>query len=65
MGLIKNALLGFALYKGVQYLTKKNEFGQSKFDELKESAPKILDNAKNLKNDLLRNTPTFEGRELK
>lgn len=64
MGFIKNALLGFALYKGVQYLTKKDQFGNSKFDEFKEKAPKMLDKAKSLKDDLL-GSPTFEGRELR
>lgn len=64
MGFIKNALLGFALYKGVQYLTKKDQFGNTKFDELKDKAPKILDKAKSLKDDLL-GTRTFEGRDLR
>ncbi|MET4083960.1 hypothetical protein ABIB40_003933 [Pedobacter sp. UYP30] len=60
MGLIKNALLGFALYKGVQYLINKNGFGKSKLDELKDNAPKVIDKAKNLKDNLL-GTQTFKG----
>ena len=64
MGFIKNALFGFAIYKGVKYLTKKDESGCSKIDELKEKTPKILDMAKSLK-DYLLGSGTFEGRELK
>lgn len=53
MGFIKHALLGIAIYEGVKYLTKKDEFGITKFAELKERAPDLIEKAKSLKNDLL------------
>jgi hypothetical protein len=53
MGFIKNALIGIAIYEAVKYLTKQDEFGKTKFDDLKEKAPEWIDKAKTLKSDLL------------
>ena len=64
MGFIKNAILGIALFEGIKYLTKKDEFGNSKFSELKEKAPKLVEKAKALKEDLL-GSDVLEADELR
>lgn len=51
MGFIKNALIGIALYEAVKYLTRQDEFGKTKFDELKEQAPEWIDKAKAIKEE--------------
>jgi hypothetical protein len=53
MGFIKNALIGIAIYEAVKYLAKQDEFGKTKFDDLKEKAPEWIEKAKTLKSDLL------------
>lgn len=56
MGFIKHALIGIAIYKAVEYLTKKDEFGVSKLEELKEElkekAPEWIEKAKEMKEDI-------------
>ena len=52
MGFIKNALIGIAVYKAVQYLTKPDVFGRTKIDEIKDKAPEWIDKAKAIKADL-------------
>ena len=56
MGFIKNALIGIAIYKTVQYLTKPDVFGRTKIDELKEKAPEWINKAKSIKEDLQEDT---------
>jgi len=46
MGLLKTALIGAAVYGAVKYLTKKDNLGQSKLDQIKEQAPEWLEKAK-------------------
>jgi hypothetical protein len=53
MGFIKNALVGIAIYETIKYLAKQDEFGRTKFDDLKEKAPEWIEKAKTLKSDLL------------
>jgi hypothetical protein len=53
MGFIKNALIGIAIYETIKYLAKQDEFGRTKFDDLKEKAPEWIEKAKTLKSDLL------------
>ncbi|MGV3546836.1 MAG: YtxH domain-containing protein [Pedobacter sp.] len=52
MGFIKNALIGIAIYKAFEYLTKPDAFGRTKIDEIKEKAPEWIDRAKSIKEDL-------------
>ena len=52
MGLLKTALIGAVVYGAVKYLTKKDELGQSKLDELKERAPEWMEKAKAAVTDL-------------
>ncbi|HKG07081.1 MAG TPA: hypothetical protein VKB19_11510 [Pedobacter sp.] len=52
MGFIKNAVVGIAIYEAIKYLTKKDAFGVSKFDEIKEQAPEWLEKAKTAVSDL-------------
>jgi len=52
MGLLKTALIGAAVYGAVKYLTKKDELGRSKMDDIKEQAPEWLEKAKATVNDL-------------
>jgi hypothetical protein len=52
MGFIKNAIVGIAIYQTIKYLTKKDELGHSKFDEIKEKAPQWLEKAKTVRSDL-------------
>lgn len=60
MGFIKNAIVGVAIYEAIKYLTKKDEFGRTKIDELKEKAPEWVDKAKAMRDDLIDN-PAPEG----
>ncbi|MGY3055271.1 hypothetical protein ACVWYG_003486 [Pedobacter sp. UYEF25] len=53
MGFIKNALLGVAIYEGIKYLTKKDEFGRTKFEALKEKFPDFVEKAKSAKDDFI------------
>ncbi|TKC10416.1 YtxH domain-containing protein [Pedobacter polaris] len=47
MGFIKSALVGAAIYAGIQYITKKDILtGRSILDELLEKAPEFIDKAK-------------------
>ena len=47
MGFIKSALIGAAVYAGVQYITKKDILtGRSILDDLLEKAPEYIDKAK-------------------
>jgi len=52
MGFIKNALIGIAVYQAVKYLTKQDEFGRTKIDEIKDRAPEWIDKAKTFKDRL-------------
>lgn len=52
MGFIKNALIGIAIYKAFEYLTKPDAFGRTKIDEIKEKTPEWIDKAKSIKQDL-------------
>ena len=52
MGLLRTALIGAAVYGAVKYLTKKDNLGRSKFDDIKEQAPEWIEKAKSLANDL-------------
>lgn len=52
MGLLKTVLIGAAVYGAVKYATKKNMYGRSLVDDLKDKAPEWMDKAKNLKNDM-------------
>ncbi len=52
MGFIKHAIVGIAIYEAIKYLTKKDAFGISKFDKIKEQAPEWLEKAKAVTSDL-------------
>ncbi len=52
MGLLKTALIGAAVYGAVKYLTKKDNLGLSKLDEIKEQLPEWLEKAKSNFNEL-------------
>lgn len=52
MGFIKNALIGIAVYQAIKYLTREDEFGRTKIDEIKEKAPIWIDKAQAIKSDL-------------
>ncbi len=52
MGFIKNALIGIAVYQAVKYLTKQDEFGRTKIDEIKDRAPEWMDKARTFKEQL-------------
>lgn len=52
MGFIKNAIIGIAIYKGIKYLVKQDEFGRSKLDDIREKAPEWLEKAKSIKEDI-------------
>ena len=52
MGFIKNAIVGIAIFEAVKYLTKKDAFGNSKLDEIKEQAPEWLEKAKTAAADI-------------
>ena len=52
MGFIKHALIGIALYEAVKYLTREDQFGRTKLDEIKEKAPEWIEKAKAIKSDL-------------
>ncbi len=51
MGIIRTALIGAAVYGAVKYLTKKDMFGRSKLDEIKEKAPEWMEKARSAAND--------------
>lgn len=57
MGFIKHALIGIAIYKAIEYLGKKDEFGITKFDQLKdelqEKGPEWVEKVKEMKEDVL------------
>lgn len=52
MGFIKHALIGIAIYEAAKYLTRQDEFGRTKIDQIKEQAPEWLDKAKAIKEDI-------------
>ncbi|RZK76057.1 MAG: YtxH domain-containing protein [Pedobacter sp.] len=52
MGFIKNAIVGVAIYEAIKYLTKKDAFGISKLDEIKEKAPEWIEKAKSATADI-------------
>lgn len=52
MGFIKHAIIGIAIYEGLKYLVKQDEFGRSKLDDIREQAPEWLEKAKNIKEDI-------------
>ncbi|WP_129714727.1 YtxH domain-containing protein [Pedobacter sp. SYP-B3415] len=51
MGLVRTALIGAAVYAAVKYVTKKDEFGRSKLDEIKDKAPEWMEKARAFKDD--------------
>lgn len=51
MGLLRTALIGAAVYGAVKYLTKKDQYGRSIVDDIKEKAPEWMDKAKQFKED--------------
>jgi len=53
MGLIKTAIIGAAVYGVIKYVTKKDVNGKSIVDDLKENAPKWVDEAKRIKDDFI------------
>lgn len=52
MGFFKNAIIGVAIYQAWKYLTKKDEMGRTKIDEIKEKAPEWIEKAKSLRDDV-------------
>lgn len=52
MGFIKHAIIGIAIFEGLKYLVKQDEFGRSKLDDIKERAPEWLDRVKSIKEDI-------------
>jgi hypothetical protein len=52
MGFIKNALIGIAVYQVIKYLTKQDEFGRTKIEELKDRVPEWIEKAKKMKEDI-------------
>jgi hypothetical protein len=52
MGFIKHAIIGIAIYEGIKYLTRQDEFGRTKLDEFRERAPEWLEKAKEIKEDI-------------
>lgn len=52
MGFIKHAIVGIAIYEGLKYLVKQDEFGRSKLDDIREQAPEWLEKAKAIKEDI-------------
>jgi hypothetical protein len=52
MGFIKHAIIGIAIYEGLKYLVKQDEFGRTKLDDIREQAPEWLEKAKNIKEDI-------------
>lgn len=52
MGFIKHAIIGIAIYEGIKYLVKPDEFGRTKLDDIREQAPEWLEKAKNIKEDI-------------
>lgn len=54
MGLFKTVLIGAAVYGAVKYLTKKDMYGRTKMDDLKDKAPEWMDKARDLKDDMVR-----------
>lgn len=57
MGFIKHALIGIAVYETIKYLRRKDEFGRTKLEEIKDQATEWVDKAKavaaDTENDLL------------
>lgn len=52
MGFIKHAIIGIAVYEAIKYLTREDEFGRTKLDEIKEKAPEWIEKAKTIKSDI-------------
>jgi len=52
MGLLKTVLIGAAVYGAIKYVTKKDMYGRSMVDDIKDKAPEWMDKAKNFKEDL-------------
>lgn len=52
MGFFKNAIIGVVIYQAWRYLTKKDEMGRTKIDEIKEKAPEWIEKAKSLRDDV-------------
>jgi hypothetical protein len=52
MGLLKTVLIGAAVYGAVKYLTKKDMYGRSVMDDIKEKAPEWMDKAREFKDDM-------------
>lgn len=52
MGFIKNAIIGIAIYQAIKYLTKKDAFGNTRLDEIKEKAQEWLEKAKAVSSDI-------------
>eukprot|EP01132_Coremiostelium_polycephalum_P023566 gene23566-28079_t len=52
MGLLKTALIGAAVYGAIKYITKKDAYGRSIADDIRDKAPEWMDKAKNFKKDM-------------
>lgn len=55
MKLFKLIALGAAVSYGYNYLTKKNDLGKSKLDEIKENGPDWMEKGKKMINDTINN----------
>jgi len=53
MGLLKTALIGAAVYGAIKYVTKKDVYGRSVLDDIKDKAPEWADKAKQFKDDFI------------
>ncbi|WP_017256924.1 hypothetical protein [Pedobacter arcticus] len=53
MKLLKLIALGAAVSYGYNYLTKRNESGRSKLDEIKENGPEWIEKEKKMANDAI------------
>ena len=55
MKLFKLIALGAAVSYGYNYLTKRDETGKSKLDQLKENGPEWIEKGKKMANDAIDN----------
>ncbi|MFC5284677.1 YtxH domain-containing protein [Pedobacter alpinus] len=55
MKLLKLIALGAAVSYGYNYLTKKDQFGKTKLDGIKEKSPEWMDKGKKMVNEVINN----------
>ena len=60
MGLLRTAIIGAAVYGAYKYLTKPDETGRTKLDDLTDQAPEWIEKAKAT---AAKYTDQFEGRQ--